>query len=98
MITPAYVRTMASYNRWQNENLYGAAGTLGEEERKRQRKLASLEEEIAMLETELKQLSEEMTAAGVQGDGKRIAALNLQYAELDDMLASRYNEWSALAR
>ena len=51
-----------------------------------------------MLETELKQLSEEMTAAGVQGDGKRIAALNLQYAEVDDMLASRYNEWAALAR
>ena len=25
MITPDYVRTMAGYNRWQNENLYGAA-------------------------------------------------------------------------
>ena len=37
MITPAYARTMASYNRWQNENLYCAADTLGEDERKRQR-------------------------------------------------------------
>jgi len=33
MITPAYVRTMAAYNRWQNENLYGAADGLSEVER-----------------------------------------------------------------
>jgi uncharacterized damage-inducible protein DinB len=31
MITPAYVRTMAAYNRWQNENLYGAAEVLSDE-------------------------------------------------------------------
>ena len=37
MITPAYVRTMAAYNRWQNENLYGAADGLGDEVRKAQR-------------------------------------------------------------
>ena len=34
MITPAYVRTMAAYNRWQNENLYGAADGLSDSERK----------------------------------------------------------------
>jgi uncharacterized damage-inducible protein DinB len=34
MITPDYVRAMADYNRWQNENLYGAAGTLCDEDRK----------------------------------------------------------------
>jgi len=34
MITPAYVRTMAAYNRWQNENLYGAADGLSDGERK----------------------------------------------------------------
>ena len=34
MITPAYVRTMAAYNRWQNENLYGAAEVLSDEVRK----------------------------------------------------------------
>ena len=28
MITPAYVRKMAAYNRWQNQNLYGTAGKL----------------------------------------------------------------------
>jgi uncharacterized damage-inducible protein DinB len=37
MITPAYVRAMASYNRWQNRNLYGAAEGLGDEARKQQR-------------------------------------------------------------
>jgi uncharacterized damage-inducible protein DinB len=34
MITPAYVRTMAAYNRWQNRNLYGAADALSDEKRK----------------------------------------------------------------
>ena len=34
MITPEYVRTMAGYNRWQNENLYGAADQLSDAQRK----------------------------------------------------------------
>ena len=37
MITPAYLRRMARYNRWQNENLYGAADTLGEAARRQGR-------------------------------------------------------------
>ena len=37
MITPAYVRTMAGYNRWQNESLYGAAGKLTDAQRKQVR-------------------------------------------------------------
>lgn len=37
MITSDYVRAMASYNRWQNESLYGAAGTLTDAQRKEQR-------------------------------------------------------------
>ena len=37
MITSDYVRTMASYNRWQNESLYGAADTLTDPQRKEQR-------------------------------------------------------------
>ena len=37
MIDPAYVRRMARYNRWQNQNLYGVAATLSEEERRRER-------------------------------------------------------------
>jgi len=37
MITPAYVRMMADYNRWQNRNLYAAAASLSDEVRKQQR-------------------------------------------------------------
>jgi uncharacterized damage-inducible protein DinB len=37
MITSDYVRTMASYNRWQNESLYGAADKLTDAQRKEQR-------------------------------------------------------------
>ena len=37
MIDSAYVRRMARYNRWQNQNLYGVADALGEEERRRER-------------------------------------------------------------
>jgi uncharacterized damage-inducible protein DinB len=37
MITPDWARMMARYNRWQNENLYGAAATLDEAARQAQR-------------------------------------------------------------
>ena len=37
MIDRAYVQRMARYNRWQNENLYGAADRLSENERRRER-------------------------------------------------------------
>jgi uncharacterized damage-inducible protein DinB len=37
MIDAAYVQRMARYNRWQNQNLYGVADTLPDEERRRER-------------------------------------------------------------
>jgi uncharacterized damage-inducible protein DinB len=37
MIDPAYVRMMARYNHWQNESLYGAAETLDDDARRRDR-------------------------------------------------------------
>ena len=37
MITPAYVCTMAAYNRWQNQSLYGAAESLSDEARRETR-------------------------------------------------------------
>lgn len=37
MIEKAYVVMMAGYNRWQNENVYGAAAGLADEERRRDR-------------------------------------------------------------
>jgi uncharacterized damage-inducible protein DinB len=36
MIDPAYVRRMARYNCWQNENLYGVADTLSEDARRQE--------------------------------------------------------------
>lgn len=37
MIDKAHLQKLARYNRWQNENLYGAAEGLSDEERKRER-------------------------------------------------------------
>jgi len=37
MIDRAYVQRMARYNRWQNENLYGVANRLPDDERRRER-------------------------------------------------------------
>ena len=37
MIDPAYVKRMARYNRWQNQNLFGVADRLSDEERRRER-------------------------------------------------------------
>ena len=37
MINRAYVQRMARYNRWQNENLYGVADALSEDERRKER-------------------------------------------------------------
>ena len=37
MITPAHAQTMARYNRWQNQSIYGAADRLPDVERKRSR-------------------------------------------------------------
>ena len=67
------------------------------EERRRQRRLAALEEEIAMLEAELKQVEHEINQAGAQGDASKVTALGLQYAELQEMLNTRYDEWAAVA-
>ena len=37
MIDPGYVQRMARYNRWQNQNLYGVADSLSDEERRGER-------------------------------------------------------------
>jgi len=66
-------------------------------DRKRQRRLEALEQEIAMLEAEQKQLADEMTNAGISGDGKRVKSLEMQYAEVSEMISSRMDEWASLA-
>ena len=50
-----------------------------------------------MLEAEMKQLADEMTAASVQADGKRVKSLEMQYSDVQEMLNTRYEEWSASA-
>lgn len=37
MITPLFAQSMAAYNAWQNESLYGAASTLSSEDRQQDR-------------------------------------------------------------
>jgi ATP-binding cassette subfamily F protein 3 len=75
----------------------GSSKEQSKAERKRQRRLEALEQEIAMLETEQKQLAEEMTNAGISGDGKRVKSLEMQYAEVSEMISSRMDEWASLA-
>jgi ATP-binding cassette, subfamily F, member 3 len=71
--------------------------TTDKDDRRLRRKLVALEEEIAMLEAEMKQLAEEMTSASVQADGKRVKSLEMQYSDVQEMLNTRYDEWSAVA-
>jgi ATP-binding cassette subfamily F protein 3 len=68
------------------------------EDRRLRRKLVALEEEIAMLEAEMKQLAEEMTSASAQADGKRVKSLEMQYSDVNDMISSRMKEWEQLAK
>jgi uncharacterized damage-inducible protein DinB len=35
MIAPAFARTMARYNHWQNRSIYAAAGQFTDEERRK---------------------------------------------------------------
>jgi ATP-binding cassette subfamily F protein 3 len=67
------------------------------DDRRLRRKLVALEEEIAMLEAEMKQLAEEMTSASAQADGKRVKSLEMQFSDVQEMLNTRYDEWSAAA-
>ncbi len=67
------------------------------DDRRMRRKLVALEEEIAMLEAEMKQLAEEMTGASAHADGKRVKSLEMQYSDVQEMLNTRYDEWSASA-
>jgi len=68
------------------------------DDRRLRRKLVALEEEIAMLEAEMKQLAEEMTSASAQADGKRVKSLEMQYSDVNEMISSRMEEWERLAK
>jgi len=82
MITPDYVRAMADYNRWQNQNLYGAADELTDQQRK------ELNVTRALLQARLRMLErgeatlEPPQPAGESGD------LPFQRAEIERQLAA----------
>jgi ATP-binding cassette, subfamily F, member 3 len=65
------------------------------EGRSRQRRLAALEQEIAMLEGELKKLEQQIASAN--GDVKKVTNLGMQHAEKQEMLQTRYDEWASVA-
>jgi ATP-binding cassette subfamily F protein 3 len=74
-----------------------SAPASSKDDRRLRRKLVALEEEIAMLEAEMKQLAEELTSASAQADGKRVKLLEMQYSDVNDMISSRMKEWEQLA-
>jgi len=67
------------------------------EERKRKRRQQALEAEVAMLENELAKLKADFDAACAAQDVPKITTLGTQYAELESLLAQRYDEWAAIA-
>ncbi len=67
------------------------------EERKRQRKVATLESEIATLEADMQRVEREITAASQRGDAGKVTTLSNQYAAMQETLQTRYDEWSAVA-
>jgi ATP-binding cassette subfamily F protein 3 len=76
-----------------------AAGPGGSpDEKKRKRRLAAIETEVAVLEGELKQLKAELERVSSTGDVPKITALGLQYTELDEMLSLKMEQWSQLAQ
>jgi ATP-binding cassette subfamily F protein 3 len=68
------------------------------DEKKRKRRLAAIETEVAVLEGELKQLKAELERVSSTGDVPKITALGLQYTELESMLQRRYDDWAAAAQ
>lgn len=69
----------------------------GNDDRQRRKRLAALEAEVALLEQELAQLKADLEAASAARDITKVTALGVQYAELETMLATKYDQWEKLA-
>lgn len=67
------------------------------EERRRQRRLAALEEEIAGLEAQLRDLAAALNAASAAGDVPRVTSLGIEMVEVQATLDARYDEWATIA-
>ncbi len=67
------------------------------QERLRKKRLAALEAEVALLEQELGRLKADLELASAARDVQQIIALGTQYAELETLLAAKYDQWAELA-
>ncbi|MCX7789686.1 MAG: ATP-binding cassette domain-containing protein, partial [Chloroflexaceae bacterium] len=74
-----------------------APETTAPHERQRKKRLAALEAEVAMLEQELGRLKADLERASAARDVQRITSLGTQYAELETLLATKYDQWAELA-
>ena len=63
----------------------------------RRRTVAEIEKEIFGLESEIRSLSDELAAAGVTGNGSKVASLKARYDELQEKLKNLYWEWDEVA-
>ncbi len=73
------------------------ARTASPEERQRKRRLAALEAEVALLEQELGRLKADLEQASAARDITQVTTLGTQYAELERLLADKYDQWAQLA-
>jgi ATP-binding cassette, subfamily F, member 3 len=67
------------------------------EERQRKKRLAALEAEVTLLEQELARLKAELEQASAAQDIAQVTTLGTQYAELENLLADKYQQWEQLA-
>ncbi len=74
-----------------------ALAAAGPQERQRKKRLAALEAEVALLEQELGRLKADLERASAARDVQQITALGVQYAELETLLATKYDQWAELA-
>jgi ATP-binding cassette subfamily F protein 3 len=66
-------------------------------DKQRKKKLAALENEVALLEKELAQLNNDIQAASAAQDVGKITRLGQQYSQLESLLQQRYADWEELA-
>ncbi len=71
--------------------------TISKEERQRQRKVATIEQEIATKEARQTQITEELNAAGEKQDLAALSQLSLEYQQISDQIEKLYADWSLLA-
>ncbi len=95
--TPAAKAQPAAVQPTDGQPPSGSSRQNDKDERKRQRRLSTLEKEIAALERDLKQIEADINAASTRGQPDSVTALSRKYAEVQETLQIRYDEWAAAA-